>query len=247
MKVIFLTPLLIFMSATVSQARVFSFDKEAFAGYFLITGGMSTVKDQAFANESSATSYGSEVKTNTGGEIGFSYITGRAAWRFGFEIIKPNTLSGVSAQASGSEVYQLKSDINSYIPKLGIELIVFQRPSVRLAIFGFAGTASLSLKNDYTSLTVSPNSDFSVEAKSATNLMGGGFLGEFHMMDTTTFLLEASYRDLKFKDIKYSKNVTSGFNGAITAGDPMVDTSGNKRSIDLSGPYLSVGFRFWLR
>lgn len=222
-------------------------DKEAFASYFLLTGGLSAIKDQAFALESTATTYDSEVKTNIGGEIGFSYITGRAAWRFGFEIIKPGTLSGVSAQASGSEIYQLKSDLSCYIPKLGIELIVRQTPGMRLAILGYAGTASLSLKNDYTQLSVSPNGDFSLEAKSSANLMGGGFLGEFYMMDTTTFILEAAYRDLKFKDIKYSKDVAAGFNGAITAGDSMVDNTGAKRSIDFSGAYVSIGFRFWLK
>lgn len=246
MKIIFFLIGLIFTLEPSAEARVFSMDKESFAGYFLLTSGPSAIKDQAFANESSATAYDAEVKSNTGGEIGFAYITGRAGWRFGFEILKPATLSGVSATASGSEIYQVKSDLNCYIPKLGIELIVKQTPTMRMALFGYAGTASLSMKNDYSQLSVSPNSDFSLEAKSSANLVGGGFATEFHMMDTTTILIEAGYRDLKFKEIKYSKDVASTFNGAVTAGDVMVDNTGAKRSIDFSGAYFSLGFRFWI-
>ncbi len=239
---------LFFILAFVKPAysRVFSMGKESFGGYFLLTGGNSAIKDKAFANESTATAYDGAYNLNTGGEFGFSYLTGRATWRFGFEVIKPTALSGVSSTLGGSEVYQVKSDLSCYIPKIGIELIVKQTPTLRLALFGYGGTASLAMKNDYSLLTIAPNADFSLESKSAANLMGGGFLTELYMMDTTTFMLELGYRDLKFKEIKYSKNVASAFNGSITAGDVVVDNTGANRMIDLSGAYISVGFRIWL-
>lgn len=247
MKIYFLA-LIILISQEFAQARVFSMGNESFAGYLLLTDGISAVKDQAFAKESSATAYDNDFKYNMGGEFGFSYITGRAGWRFGFEIIKPATLNGVSAtNAGGTELYQVKSDLSCYIPKLGLELIVRQTPTMRMAIFGYGGTASLAMKNDYTNVTIAPSADFSVEAKSAANLMGGGLLTEFHTMDSTTLMIELGYRDLKFKEIKYSKNVAAGFNGAITAGDLVLDTDGSNRTISFSGAYLSLGFRFWLK
>lgn len=239
--------LILIAIANVSEARVFSMGKESFAAYLLLSSGNSAIKDQAFVNESTATAYSGEVKLNTGGEFGFSYITGRAGWRFGFEILKPSVLTGVSATLGGTEIYQLKSDITCYAPKLGIELIVYQSQAMRLALLGYAGTASLTMKNDYSNLTISPNADFSLESKSSANMAGGGFVTEYYMMDTTTLLFELGYRDLKFKDITYSKSVTTGFNGAITAGDPVVDNTGTKREINFSGSYLSLGIRIWLK
>ncbi len=229
------------------QARVFSMGKEAFAGYFLLTGGNSAIKDQAFANESSATAYDKEFKLNTGGEFGFSYITGKVGWRFGFEIIKPTALTEVAATSGGTQLYQVKSDLSCYIPKLGIEMILYQSGMGRIALLGYAGTASLQMKNDYTNLTIAPNADFSLEAKSAANLLGGGLVTEYYMMDTTTFIFELGYRDLKFKDITYSKDVAAGFSGPITAGGSVTDNTGAKRMIDFSGSYLTVGIRIWLK
>jgi len=219
---------------------------EEFAGYFLLTGGTSLVKSAALDKESAADAYSSEASLNTGGEFGFAYTTGREGWRFGFEVIKPSALSGVSATQGGAEIYQVKSDVSVYAPKVGLEFLVKQTPTGRVILFGYVGSGSLSLKNDYTLVTIAPNANFSIEGKGAANLMGGGLAGEFHMMDTTTVIVEVGYRSLSFSEINYSKDVAAGFNGAIVSGARMVGTDGLDRKLDFTGAYASVGFRFWM-
>lgn len=236
----FLLALFILLVSGPAQARVFDINQEKFASYFLATGGPSAVKQAAFINEvNAAYTYDKEVGNNYTGEFGFLYSTPHASLRFGFEIFKPFALTEVVAQNAGVDVYTLKSDITGYAPKLGLELNLYKSKYYRAFLLGYVGSASVSYKNEYTTHTE--------EAKSSATLSGGSLGFEGLLTDTTTFILEGGYRSLNFLELNYANNVTTGIDGAAHAiGDPVLDINGDKRSLNFSGMYLSVGFRFYL-
>lgn len=232
-----------------SWGRVFDLNQERFSSYLFFNAAQGSLKDSPWVLESSATStdnsYSTALGGILGGEFGFTYKVETMAWRFGFEIIKPQKLKAISATQSGSTVYQLDSDVTGYAPKIGLELSAWRNNSQRVFIFAYVGSANISLKNEYSSLTIAPNVDHAVEMTGTGNLIGGGFGYEIAAFDTTSFVLETAYRSLKVGDFKYSKDVTT-FSGAVTSGSTVLKTDGEKRSVDLSGLYVTLGFRFWL-
>lgn len=239
--------LFIAVLSTRAEARVFNINSEKFASYFLVTGGPSQIKQNAFLNEvNTSTTYSSgEVAYNYTGEFGFLYSTPNVSLRFGFELYKPSALKAVIANDGTNDTYSIASDITGYAPKLGIELNLHKTNVYRSFIHGYFGTGSVTLKNDYTILNFAGVSDHSVDAKGSGTLYGGALGVESHMTDTTTYIFEMGYRQLKFENMKYSKDVST-FSGGKNTGDPMTDSSGKARTLDFTGGYISLGFRFYM-
>lgn len=240
--------LLVLMASSTSYGRVFDMNRETFASYFSGNYGTSKIANSANKDESSATTFNDSVSTNTGGEFGFLYTSKYIGWRFGFEVLKPPAISPV-ASAGGTDLYTVKSDLLVYIPKLGIDITLFGRGSTKYYFGGYAGTASITMTNTYSLVTATPPGDHTVTAKGAANLMGGHLGLETLMADTTTFVLELGYRVLNFTELKYAKDVTTFSSpgaGAVVSGDIVKDTNANNRTIDFTGYYAAVGFRFYL-
>lgn len=237
----------LFLVMAQAEARVFNMNNEKFASYFLISGASSQIKQNAFAGEAAATdTYSAEVANTYSGEFGFLYSTPAASLRFGFEVFKPSALKGVTATNSGgTDIYTLSSDITAYAPKLGIEINLQRTPTYRAFLSAFAGTGSVSYKNDYVILNYPGVSDHSVEAKGSGTLYGGSLGVESHLTDTTTYIFEFGYRQMKVDNLKYSKDVAT-FSGNKTAGDEVLDAAGAKRVFDFTGGYISLGFRFYM-
>lgn len=230
-----------------AEARVFNMASETFASYFLISGGPSLVKKTAFAGEAAMTdTYSGSAGYNYTGEFGFLYATPAVSLRFGFEVFKPSALTGVTAtNASSTDIYTLNSSVTAYAPKVGFEINLQKTQTYRAFLAAYAGTGSVSYKNDYTILSYGGVSDHSVEAKGSGTLYGGSLGVESHLTDTTTYLFEFGYRQMKFENLKYSKDVTT-FSGAKVAGDDVLDANGDKRVLDFTGGYISIGFRFYM-
>ncbi|WP_413290205.1 hypothetical protein [Bdellovibrio sp. HCB337] len=234
------------MLTTRAEARVFNINSEKFAGYFLATGGPSAIGQNAFLNEdATSTTYSADVKYNYTGEFGFLYSRPYVSMRFGFEVFKPSMLKDVVASSGATEIYSLNSDVVAFAPKLGIEFNVHSTANYRSFIQVFGGSASVSYKNDYTIISYGGQSDHSVSAKGTTTYYGGSLGVESHMTDTTTYIFEFGYRKMLVDNLKYSKDVTT-FQGAQTAGSPVLDIDGNPRTLDFSGGFISIGFRFYL-
>lgn len=230
-----------------AEARVFNINNESFASYFNITGATSSIGDNAFAGEASSTdTYSGKVSNNYSGEFGFLYATPAVSLRFGFEIFKPSALKDVTATNSGgTDIYKVSSDITAYAPKLGLEINLQKTATFRAFLAAYAGAGSISYKNDYSIMSYPSVNDHTVEAKGSGTLYGGSLGVENHMTDTTTYVFELGYRQMKFENLKYNKDVTT-FSGSKTAGDPVLDADGNKRVIDFTGGYISLGFRFYM-
>ncbi|OYZ22243.1 MAG: hypothetical protein B7Y39_08075 [Bdellovibrio sp. 28-41-41] len=235
----------IFFSALFCQARVLSLSDEKFASYFAVEGGSSLLKTTPFdENIASVDSYSDEYKVGMGGEFGFVYSSPYLAWRFSFEILKPSKLKEVQGLASATAQYTVDSDVTAVAPKLGLEIHLNKKTNNRFYLFGYYGSSNLTMTHAYTGV-VSPNSDHTVEAKGSAAEMGGGLGFEMSFVDTTSFVIEVGYRSLIFKEIKYSKDVTT-FQGAKTVGETLTNLNGENRSLNFSGYTASIGFRFWL-
>lgn len=229
-----------------AEARVFDINNEKFASYFLLTGGPSAIKQNAFLNEANTTNtFTGAVAYNYTGEFGFLYSTPNVSLRFGFEVFKPSSLKAAPANNGTTDIYTLNSDITAYAPKLGLEINLQKSGTFRSFITAYVGSGSASYKNDYTIANYPGVVDHSVEAKGSRTLYGGSLGVESYMTDTTTYIFEFGYRQMKIENLKYSKNVTT-FSGAKIAGDPVLDAYGQPRIIDFTGGYISLGFRFYM-
>ena len=234
------------LAAGPAQARVFDITSEKVAGYFLATGGPSVLKTSAVLNEDNAAyTYSGEVPYNYSGEFGFLYAKSAMSLRFGFEILKPTALKDSKASNGTTDLYNVNSDVSVFMPKLGLEINLQRTATYRAFLQAYAGAASVSYKNDYTMINYAGQSDHSVEAKGTAVAYGGTLGVESHLTDTTTYVFEFGYRQMKVDGLKYGKDVTT-FRGSQTAGDPVLDATGKPRTLDFTGGYISFGFRFYL-
>lgn len=243
-SILFLILLFTLMPLTKTEARVFDMNRETFASFFSGSYGPSVIANSANKDESTATTFNDSVTTNTGGEFGFLYTSKFVGWRFGFEVLKPTAISPTASDGA-TDLYKVKSDLLVYIPKLGIDISLYGKGNTKYYFGGYAGTASITMTNTYSLVTAAPPGDHIVIAKGSTNLMGGHLGLETLMADTTTFYLEVGYRVLKFSELKYSTDVTT-FSGAFLTGDIVKDINSTNRTIDFTGYYGTVGFRFYL-
>jgi hypothetical protein len=230
-----------------AEARVFNMGAEKFAGYFIGSAGTSTIAKSAFLDEDAATTtYSDSVANNLSGEVGFMYAMDFLSLRFGFEIFRPSMLKDVTASnVGGTAIYSLNSDITGYVPKLGLEINLQKTTNYRAFFQAYAGTASVSYKNEYTIISYGGQSNHTVEGKGSTSMYGGTLGVESHLTDATTYIFEFGYRKMVVDNLKYSKDVTT-FSGAKVAGDPVTDVNGNARVFDFTGAYMTFGFRFYL-
>lgn len=246
-KVSFLFAALLLSS--IAEARVFDISKDSMAPYFLFTGGSSAVGKSAYENEASGVDVSGNVGYNYSGEFGFMYSRKLVNLRFGFEILKPQKLDNISGtNSSGTQLYTETSDILAYAPKLSVDINLHGTNEFRSFVSLSAGYGSVTLKNSYSYTAAGsaayPGVDSSIEAKGTATLLAASLGYEGVLSDTTTYVFEFGYRSLKFDSLEYSKAFTT-MTGAVSSGDPVMNGA-SKRSLDLSGGFLSLGFRFYL-
>lgn len=246
--------LLVFSS--LANARVFNINKERFAGYFSVTGGGSHIGANGISDAAgTGLEYSEETKYNFTGEFGFAYSLPKLTVRFGFEVFKPNVLSSTVANGT-SDLYSAESSIQGFIPKLGIDVNLHGNAQSRSFINVSGGLADVKLNNDYALTTdgqalYSGVSDHSVEAKGSGTLLSASLGYEGLLSDTNTIVVEFGYRQLNINNLKYSRGATT-FNPSgtgsttVTSGDKVVKSDGSTRDLNLSGPFLSIGFRFYM-
>ncbi len=243
---VFVSVFCLSFGSALAEARIFNLTKEKFASYLVMNYGTSRVGDDLFRGESAATDYSEALNANLGGEFGFVSMMGPMSLRFGFEILKPAPLKGVEARdPGGSTLYEISSDVTGFVPKFGMDLNVVTRPSYRVFAYGAIGQAHLTVKNEYTNLTVAPNADFTTEMRSSSRSLSGGLGVEYAAFDLTSVVLEVGYRQLQFKKLTYGAAVTDT-RGAHDAGDKATLDTGEDRTLDFSGWTVSLGARWWL-
>lgn len=234
-------------------ARVFAFGEEGFAPY---VGGQyltfSSGADGGYASSGGAgNAFASKYSTGMGYEFGFTYGIQKVRLLFGFEYIKPAVLTAVTGtNAAGAVMYAMENDLSAMVPKVGFEVDLKTWKEARFYMDAQYGSASVTMASTYTFTTAGTAAyptmtNFKEEIKGTASMIQGGFGFEFLGFDSTTIQMGLGYRSLKVSALTHNLAVTS-FQGAVAKGAPAMNDDGTARSLDLSGYYVSVMFRFWL-
>ena len=238
----------------VAEARVFSFKNEGIATYLRGTWGPSILRQDPYAHSSgTGTSIDKKFAYNLSGEMGLLWmVSNQVALRLGVEALQgyPNVKEATGNNSSAQQRMSLNSSVFAFHPNAVVEYYFSAKDSYRLFVYAGAGYAMVTMQNDYT-LTSQGTTDLGVtdygEQSKATAISTlGGMGGEVHFSDTTTFVFDINYRHLPVKSLTY-KNSATGTQGAFTSGQPVLNDDGTARSINLSGFYVGVGFRFYIK
>jgi opacity protein-like surface antigen len=242
---------LILMVSTAAHARIFNYKDAAVAPFIRGTAGMAQLNQDAFANEpGSGTSVSGASKYNYGAELGFAFAIGaNARMRIGAEIFNDAPVNGSGTDSSGTQRYTLNSTVFVFNPNVTLEYDYKTHGNTRFFAFGGAGYAMISAANKYTmtaaGTTALGTGDFT-ESMSANDISyQAGWGLETLFTDNVTFMFDVGYRYLPVKNLSYSSD-TPNFMGAQTKGSPVLNQDGSKRTLNLSGPVVAAGFRFYL-
>jgi hypothetical protein len=247
-----LAAILIFAASGAAEARVFNYKDAPVAAYVRGTGGFSQLAQDTFANEEGAgTSVETSTKYNYGAELGFAFALGATTHlRVGAEIIQENPVNDKGNDKNGIERYTLNSTVFIFNPNIALEHVWSTNGPLRYYWVLGAGYANVTAANDY-KLTDAGTSnlggvtDFK-ESMSAYALSGQFAMGlETLFTDNVTVMVDAGYRYLPVRELKYSSDVTN-FMGAQKKGDPVLNADGSKRTMNLGGLFVGLAFRFYL-
>ncbi|MCE3010846.1 MAG: hypothetical protein LW875_09560 [Proteobacteria bacterium] len=251
----FPTLFMIVLGPAIASARVFQINSESFATYLRGTYGMAftnTIVSESNSTGAVPVTMEDEYKYNFSGEFGFTYASPYVSLRIGGELIRPPEMSGVEGlNAGSSSLYTMKSQTTVFIPKAGLEFHLKRWPTSRFFFYGGVGSASLKSANTYAltttgGTTYSPLTDFTEELKATALMYEGSFGYEGLLADSTTYVFEAGYRALDFKEIKHTKAVTN-FQGTVTEGTVATNADGTNRRFNLSNYFFGLTLRWWLR
>lgn len=245
-QLLFLSVVTILVWSNHIEARVFEMGRESLGSYLLFGASTPVIRNDPFYNESSAGQFSAEYNTAYLTDFGMIYQTKWVGLRFGFEIARPNSIDNGQAKTnSGANLYKYNNTINMFGYMAGLDINLVTTTETRTYIFGFGGAISLTMATDYHSVNISPNVRHQANVKGNGTLAGGGMGFEILMFDASTFTMEGGYRQLKFNSLTYT-SATTTFTGAKAIGDTVQDVDGNTRTINMSGPYLSIGFRTYM-
>jgi hypothetical protein len=251
----FIIGLIFFITSSFAQARVFDFGGESLAAYFHTTAGYSTIGNFAYANSSGEnTVFTDTVPYIPGFELGFLFgIEGSLVVKIGAEIIQTKELSQISGKnAAGQELFLLDSKVFGFNPNLSIEFNISQDAKSRFFFATTVGWVVMSIDNGYTFSTPG-NSELVVaadyiEKSEASVLTYGGSVGyETLAVDNVTIMLNAGYRHIPVDKMTYKHDYTDLIGSqTATKGDPVLNNDGTKRTFHFGGPFVGVGFRFYI-
>ncbi|MCB0362071.1 MAG: hypothetical protein KDD35_05100 [Bdellovibrionales bacterium] len=245
---------LIFVFPISAKARVFDFKNEYLASYLRGTAATSRAGRDAFGYSGGIdTLYEDEVAYNFSGEIGFLLrFRNIVTLRVGMEILQTKPLAEIPGNnASQVQRFSLNSNLLVLHPIGTLELDMLPSNESRLFIFAGAGLADATLENEYVMTATGTSelggiTDFTEKAVATQLSYHGGVGYERLLADTVTFSFELGYRYLPLPKFKLDKNVTTIAQGSASKNDVLLNGDGSRRSIDMSGPYASIGFRFYI-
>ncbi|QDK44265.1 hypothetical protein DOM22_03395 [Bdellovibrio sp. ZAP7] len=247
MKLVSFFAILFFFSA--AEARVFDINRDTVAPYFSLTGGPSAVGKSGYENEATGVNVSGDSKYTYGGEFGFLVSTKPMNLAFGIEFLKPGVVDNISGTNSGgTQLYSATSEVLGYAPKVTLEFNLHGDNVSRSFVAVGLGYATVSLKNSYTMTAAGtsayPGVDTTIESKGNATELSAGLGYEGILSDTVTYAFQFGYRQLKVDNLKYSKDYNT-FNGTVSSGGSVHNGASN-RVLDLSGGFLSLGFRFYM-
>lgn len=235
----------------VAQARVFNFKTESVASYFRGTYGFSSLKQDPYVNNSGAgTRFDKKFGSNVGGEIGvYVAVASRVGLRLGVEAIQGLPVTAAKgSSSSGVERWNLNSNVYAVQPVIVGEFVLLSSENIRLLSYLGGGMVWATMENRFTKLTTSDLATDSYTETAKTTAFSGmmGVGAEMFFTDTTTFMVDLTYRYLPLTSWKY-KNSAAGSSGSFVEGDTVNNSDGSARKMDLSGFSVGMSFRFYIR
>lgn len=239
----------------VAQARVFNMGDESLAAYLRGSFWTSPITNTLLSesNGPSSVSVTESFANNTSGELGMVYGSKAMKVRLGLEVIRPPEIKNAQAvNSTSAALYNLTSEVSVVTPKIGFEFGFSKAKTTSAFLYVGAGSANLAARNAY-AFTAQGLADLGVPAdydedlRATATLLESSIGFDTLLSDTTTFSLEAGYRDLNFTKVKHNREATTISQGAVIKGDLALNSDGTNRSLKLSGPFIVVQLRFWLR
>lgn len=225
---------------------------ESFASYLKLVYQPTTIGKSGFEKASPhGETYDKSLALLYAGEFGVVYATSVVNLRFGIEIIRPPTLSEVSAtDASATELYKMNSDVSVVIPKFGLEFNMKKWKTSRLYLMGSYGQGNLGMVNSYTmtpaGTALTGKSDFTEDGRGTATQLEGALAFEMLAFDSTSIAIEVGQRSLKFDSLKHSRDTDSLAQGSVAKGADLLNADGTARTLDFTGFYAALNFRFWV-
>lgn len=235
------------------QARIFDFKEKNFSATLEGSFGSTLMDQDAFAaNLGDGVSMGKSLRYMQSARIGLAYNAHeKLNLAFGLEVLKPLSIKGATGTNSlGTELYKFSSSALVLNPVFSLEYSYSKIRNVRY-FFGFgAGIGQLTMDNQF-EMTSDGQTEMGVnsytEKLKGYALNGYASIGlEAHFVDTATLVVQAGHRLFKFHELKHGSTVTTYSEGAVSEGDTVYNADGSKRKLDLSGSFISVGFRFYI-
>lgn len=249
-------PLLIFLTLLLQtrlEARVFDFGSEPHAAYLKVgmLGSRLASDSFGFAGDQVQLANQSFSYLNTG-EIGWTMQGSTLGFKLGVQGLNSASLLSDGSNLSGTSLYTSVNQVGSFAPIIGFMVNFYQTKKSRASIELSAGQATVSIVQNY-QLTPEGQSELGVVAATAiesSRAIGQLFyealaIYEILMVDTTTFVLEAGYRDMKVTNLKVLSDV-DGPSGSYLVGDTLRHADGTARVFNLSGWVVQANFRFYL-
>ncbi len=248
MQILLITVFAIIFTSSL-EARVFDFKNSSFGAFVGGSYGPSVAADMAYAGSSgSGVGFDQTEQSNYSGEFGFLASTKQFNFKVYAEYLFPKHLSNVTgSNAAGTSLYNLDTSVSALIPTAVVEFAIKTGTTWRWLVGGGYGFAIANLVNKYTFTTAGQSfglSNFDETASSTAPLYLGYTGIEFQFTDIATIMLTAGYRYLRLDPWLSSETVT-GFAGREAAGSTLVNRDGSNRSVNMSGPFGGICFRFY--
>ena len=239
---LFLLPLFI-------EARVFNFQFENTAPYFRIGAGTSSLQKSAFVNSSGNYDLAGSSEQNHAVEFGWQAGRGQWAGGLGIEGLVSQSVEASASNSSGQKLYDLRSRLLAVSLRTSIWFYGSQKARSRSYLGVSLGGTQLYLENVY-DLTAQGSSELGLgsftEVGMESLLSGDVFMGyEIRFSDTATVSLDLGYRFLRGENLLHRNSINS-FMGSVKEGDPVLNSDGSRRRLDLGGFYMACTFRFYL-
>ncbi len=234
------------------SARVFNLGGVSLGTYLKASGGTSQMGADAFRNAGgvSALTFGDGAAFGFAGEFGVAFDSGPVLTRVGFELYRPQKLSQYEVtNDTGSAMYTVDSDVISFSPVLSFEFILEKTQTSKSYILAGGGYSYLTLKNTFSFTAAGASQlghgDFVEDAKGNTIFGFAGVGYEMLMVDNVTFSMEAGYRYMEASKLTL-KSATNSLVGSKSEGDALKNHDGGDRSLNLSQPFISILFKFYI-
>ncbi len=236
---------------SLAQARLFSFNNETVAPYFNLRGGMSQLGSDPYQWQSVGTYSGDKFDFTYGGEFGL-YLRGAGmGLRVGALVQTFDDVSGgLGSDSSGNVLFSVVSQGRLFGPSFAFDIQFAEQPTHLWKLVLGGGYQWAQFENDYSVTAqgqpfVSGQSQFSEKYKAQLYYAMIGVSGEIVLTDTTTVEFLLGYHYSFPAEWKYSGG-GENFSGIYQEGDKVQYEDGTDKSLDLSYPFIQIGFNFYI-